>query len=284
MNNADQFDQCLAMASRIVGAYRAEAPPGCDPQNTMYVSAAFMVAGTTVNLIGAHKAAKAQKQQGQMADAIAQINARQQILNASMQLMVAKAQAKLQKRMAEAQFRLRQSEANARFSNAAMIEQTAEARSRVARENIRRKGGEYRRMQGRQRALIGASGIVESTGTPLDLLAETAAQIQMEREEALYTDALERRSLFREADMERLGGRITLAGGALERSSALAEAGLRAAAGHAAYAGAVRESEITRLTGAAQKHSYYAEAKGTLFNGYGNALSNMGSYYLKARG
>jgi hypothetical protein len=198
-----------------------------------------------------------------------------------MQLMIVKAQTKLQKRMAEAQFRLRQSEANAKFANANMIDQTALAQSRVARESIRRKGGEYRRMQGTQRAAIAASGVVESTGTPLDILAETAAQIQLDREDALYTDELNRRSLFREADMERLGGKMALAGATFERSSALAEAGLRAAIGQAEYARGVREAEITRLGGVAQKQEYYGKAQATMFDGISSGLGTLGGLAYK---
>jgi hypothetical protein len=242
-----------------------------------------MVVSTAVGVAGSVASARAQRKQGQMADAMAQYNAHQQMLNAQMQLMVMQAQTKLQKKVAEANFRLRQSEANAMFANATMIERNAEDRSRVAREEIRRKGGENQRMQGTQRALLAASGVVESTGTPLDILAETAAQIQREREDALYTDELGRRSLFREADMERLGGKMALAGATLNRDSALAEAGLRAASGQMAYARDVRESEITRLTGAAKKQNYDAEAQGTLFNGIASGLGDLGSLYFKAK-
>ena len=63
MNKADQFDQCLAIARGIVSGYRAEAPEGCDPQNTMWGVAGFVVgtAGAAVNIAGARKSAKAQR-------------------------------------------------------------------------------------------------------------------------------------------------------------------------------------------------------------------------------
>lgn len=270
MSESDQFDQCLALAERIVKGYREEAPEGCDPQNTW-----FNVAGLAVGVAGAAVSAHGQRKQGQMSDAMAQYNARQQMLNAQMQLMVVQAQTKMQKRMAEANFRMRKAEADAHEANAVSIERTAHAHSRVAREGIRRKGGEDRRAQGEQRAIIAASGIMESTGTPLDILAETAAQIQLNREDALYADELNRRSLFREADMERLGGKMALAGATLNRSSALAEAGLHAAAGMAQYRRGLHEAEIMRLTGSAQRQSANAQSWGTLFSGVSGAL---GSY------
>lgn len=224
-------------------------------------------------LAGAGYSAYSSRQQGKTAEAIAQYNAHQETLNAQMQLMAAEAQAKVQKRIAEAQFRLRQGEANAHFANALTLERTAEVQSRVAREGIRRKATEHDRLRGTQRAMIAKSGLVESTGTPLDILADTAAQIQLERQDALYADELNRRSLFREADLERLGGRLALAGATLDRSSALAEAGLRAATGRMNYRKALRDAELTRLAGAAQRQRYQAAALGTLFNGLESAIS-----------
>jgi hypothetical protein len=150
----------------------------------------------------------------------------------------------------------------------------------LSRETIRREGGEYRKFQGAQRAAIAASGLVKSTGTPLDILADTAAQIQLDREDALYTDELNRRSLFREADMERLGGKMALAGATLNRSSALAEADLGAAAGRAAYQRGLNEAEITRLSGGAQKQSYYGAAQGTLFSGIASGIGTLGRAFI----
>jgi hypothetical protein len=273
MSKAKQFDQCLALAGRIVSAYRAEAPEGCDPQNTFGTIAAVVGAG--VSVAGGIMSYNAQKQQGRTSNMIAQLNSRQAEMNAMMQLLALKAQAKLQKRVAEAQFRMRKSEADARFANARVIEQTAEGQSRVARESIRRKTTEHRRLQGTQRAAIGKSGLTES-GTWLDLLAETAAFIQLAREDSLHEDALNRRSLFHEAEMERFGGKMALAGATMDRSFALAESGLRLAAGQADYRSALREAEILRLSGGAQQQMYRGQAMGSLFSGISGAVGTLG--------
>jgi hypothetical protein len=281
MNNAILFDQCLMMAQDVVRAYRAEVPEGCDPQNSMAVIGGISaVAGAAVGIAGSVASSRAQRMQGQMAQTLAQYNAHQQILNAQMQLMAVKAQEKLQKKIAEANFRLKQSEANASFANAALIERNAEERSRVAREEIRRKGGEGERLRGTQRAQTAANGVVEGAGSSGDVEAKTAELIQLDREDALYADELGRRSLFREADLERLGGKMALAGATLSRDSALAEAGLRAASGQMAYARDLREAEITRLTGAAKKQGYYGEAQGTLFKGIENGIGTLGRSFI----
>lgn len=294
MNKADHFKVCLAMAEAIVARNREDAPTGCDPQNSFAAVAGFFATyGTAITagaaVVGAGAAVtggimqyKAGQAQARSASAMAAYNAHQQELNAKMQLMSMQAQASAQKRMAEAQFRIRQAEANARFANAKSIENTVEGQSRNTRESIRRKASEYERFQGTQRAAIAKSGLVESTGTPLDILAETASTIQLEREDSLYSDELNRRSLFREAELERLGGKLALAGATLDRSSEIAGAGLRSAQGQAEYRSGIRQANITRLTGAAQAQAYQGQSMGNLFSGVAQGAGALGSVNWKA--
>lgn len=237
----------------------------------------WLIAGAVAGIAGAGYGAYSSYQQGKTADAMAQYNAHQQERNAKMQLMSLQAQAAAQKRMAEANFRIKSTEAQARFNNATSIENAVEGQSRGVRQNIKRKASEYERFQGTQRAAIAKSGLVESTGTPLDILAETASTIQLEREDALYADELNRRSLFREAELERLGGKLALAGASLDRSSEIASAGLRSASAQAEYRSGIRQAEITRLTGAAQKQAYQGQAWGTLLSGIGSAAGTYAS-------
>jgi hypothetical protein len=235
------------------------------------------IIGAVAAVAGAGYSAYSSYQQGKTADAMAQYNAHQQEFNAKMQLMGMQAQAAMQKRTAEANFRINSAQAQSKLNNAVSIENQAEGQSRNARESIRRKADEYARFQGTQRATIAKSGLVESTGTPLDILAETAATIQLEREDNLYSDELNRRSLFREAEMERLGGKLAQAGATLDRSSEVAGAGLNAAAGQAAYRSKMRDANITRLSGAAQQQAYQGQAWGTLLSGIGSAAGTYGA-------
>jgi hypothetical protein len=240
----------------------------------------YIVAGAAVvGVAGAGYSAYSSYQQGKTANAMAQYNAHQQEFNAKMQLMGMQAQAAMQKRQAEANFGFRRGEAQAKFSNAVAIENTVEARSRSARESIRRKATEYEGLQAAQRADIGTRGIVESTGTPKDLAAKLAETIQAERENSLYADELDRRSLFREAQLERLGGQFALAGATLNRSSEIAGATLRGAAGQMEYGSRMWDAEIARLSGKAQREAYNGQAWGTLLSGVGSsALSGATSY------
>ena len=46
---------------------------------------------------------------------------------------------------------------------------------------------------------------------PLDLLSETAREIQEDQELGLFENELDRRTLFRESELQRLGGQFALA-------------------------------------------------------------------------
>lgn len=265
------YARCLEQARRIVSTYRARAPHGCDPQNTF----AWTAAAVVVSVIGAGVSAYGQYQAGKQADMIARYNAHQQEFNARTQLMTMQAESNLRRQTADANFRLRQAEAQARFSNAQNLANQAEATSRNARESIRRKAEEQGRFTGAQRARIAASNLVESSGTPLDILAETAGKIQLEREDALHTDEVSRRTLFREADLERLGGQLAIAGATLDRSSELAATAINAASGQAAYRSRLRDAELTRLSGRAQRTAATYQAAGTLISGIGSALGGV---------
>jgi len=238
-------------------------------------------------VVGAGVSAYSAYEQGKTADSIANYNARQNDVNARHQLLAMEAQAAVQRQEAEAKYRLQASQAEALQNNAITLQNQADGESNRAREGMKRKADEYAAAQGTQRAMIAKSGFVESSGTPLDILAETAATIQLEREDALYTDELNRRTLFRQAEMEKLGGRLALAGATLDRSSVLAGAGMAAAAGQMQYRSSLRESEIMRLSGAAAKRAGTLNATGTLISGVAGAYGSyaqMNQYGNRAAG
>lgn len=268
MTDAEQWALCLRRAEDFVKSRRDEA--GGVEAGASYVYLAVMVVTAAVSAYG-------QYQSGKQQQLISDYNAHQQDLNAQMGLMQMQAESETKKRAAEAQFALRQQEANARFNNATSIENSAESQSANARETARRRTEEYGRFVSTQRANIAANGIVEASGTPLDILAETQGKIQLEREDALYADNLNRQTLFREASMERLGGKLALAGATLDRNSSLAGAGLTAAAGQAKYRSDMRASELTRLTGDAALYGAKWQATGTLLSGISSAAGTYAS-------
>ncbi len=237
----------------------------------MAVATTTIIAAMAV--IGAGVGAYSSYQAGQTQKYMADLNAAAQARNAKMQLMGMQAAANVRKQEAEAKFALQASAAQGRFNNAKSIENQALSQDRVDRANARKRAAEAAEMQSTQRANIAASGVAESTGTPLDILAETAAKIQMDREEQKYGTDLQRRTLFREADMERFGGKLALAGATLDRSSGLLEASLGMASARAEYLGNMRQSELTRLSGSYARQAGNLGAAATLFTGASNAFS-----------
>lgn len=233
---------------------------------------AELIVGAIISLVGAGVSAYGQYQSGKTQNAIAQYNAQQQTNNARLQMQAMQAQARIQNAQAAANLRLRTAEANARFQNAKAKEQQALSQDAVNRVNLEKKRDDYARMQGQQRAAIAASGVVESEGSPVDLIAETAAKIQLDLHEQHAANENNRRTLFAEASMERLGGKLALAGATLDYNSAVAEAGLRSAAAQATYLSGTREAEITRLTGGAAARAGSYQAGATLLSGANTAL------------
>lgn len=228
---------------------------------------------------GAGVAAYGQYESGKSAESIANYNAQNQRDQAEMSLLQMQAQSAQMKASAEANLALRTQEANARFQNATMLEDKVKADDSISRLNIRKKAEEYARMQGEQRAAIAGSGIVESSGSPLDLLAETAAKIQADQDADLYANEVARRQTYREADLERLGGNMALAGATLDRNNALAEARLTESAGQISLLSGRREAEITRLTGRAARTEANYNAIGSLISGTGSLIKGVDKAY-----
>jgi hypothetical protein len=226
---------------------------------------------TAATVVGAGVSAYSSYAAGKTSQMIANYNAANQEKNAKLQLMQMQTQANMQKQNAEAQFAMRQQEAQAKFNNATSIENQAEGQDRINRVNLEKRRGELERQQASTRAAIAASGAVESSGTPLDILAETAGIIQRDQEEQHYSDNLQRSQLYREASMERLGGQLALAGATLDQSSNVAAAGLNGVAARSTYLSNMRESTLTRLGGKAAASAGKINAGATLFTGIGTA-------------
>ena len=237
-------------------------------------AAAAAIAGAGVSAYGSY-------QQGKTQDAVAQFNAKQQEQQARQQTMALQTQAAMQKNDAEANFRLREAEAKARMNNAKAMEQNALAQDAVNRENSRKRRTAFERQTSEVRSAIAASGVVESSGTPLDMLAETAALIQQDQEEQHYVGEVQRRTIFAEAAFERLGGKLALQGATLNRDSAVAEAGLRNVAAKGEYLAGMREAEITRLTGKAARAGANYQAGATILSGVSSA-ADMGVRYKRS--
>jgi hypothetical protein len=216
--------------------------------------------GTGVSVYGSY-------QQSQAASAVASANAKIQEKNTAMQVSSLQAQATIARQTATANFELQKNQAAARVSNAASLENRARIQESIDRVNIDKQRDAYQRLAATNRTRVATSGVVESTGTPLSIAAEFAGKVQRQLEDASYGQRLNQQGIYREAAMERLGGKLALAGASLDSYSALAQANLTdASATMTAYTGQ-RQADITRLAGASQAQGLQFQALGNLFSG-----------------
>jgi len=238
---------------------------------------AILIASLAATAIGAGVTAYSQHQAGKTQEAIAAFNAHQQAKQAETNRLQMELTAATQQQQAQANFLLRQQEAAAHYNNAKSLENRALGQDAINRENLIKRRQEFAEMQASQRASLAAAGVSESSGTPLDLLAETAMRIQQDQEEQHYGNEMKRRTLFAEADQERLGGRLAAAGATLDRDSQVTGAALKEAAGRSEYLAGMRQAELTRLTGKAAAQAGDLNAVATLFSSHAEA----GKTYLQ---
>lgn len=128
---------------------------------------------------------------------------------ARQQLAIAKVQQQLAESQANAQFAMEQYEAQVANVNARAIDQERVAGEARSREEIRRTRQDSERQVAEQKAMFAASGVVGTTGTPLQVMADSVLTLEAEAIDQHYLANVDRAKLIYEADMERnRAGRI----------------------------------------------------------------------------
>lgn len=244
-----------------------------------------------VSLVGAGLSAYSSFSQAKTQQRIAQFNYQMELNNAKLQsmsqmaaLQQQQAASQIAMKQAEINFAMAQAEANARQQNASRIRQAAEARSESSREEIRRKRLDFARFQATQRARIAGSGVVEA-GSPLELLAETAGNMQLAIEDLHYQANLDRTQALNEAEMESFGARLMKAGAAsnlsLEKvASKVREGGFTIDAFRIASQerAARTQAGISRMVAFSDAKGQKLAAGGTLLSGFGNFATARNTY------
>lgn len=247
--------------------------------------------GPVLGLVGAGVQFAAQRSAAAATERIAQYNYANQMANARMahmtqmaQVQMIQRQSEIMTRQAEINFNLASHQAQARIRNAQIQRDYAEAQTRRSQENIRRQRDDYTRFKAMQRARIASSGVLETSGSPLELLAETAGQMQLALNEIHYQADLERREQYHRAAFEEFGGKMDLAGAQANLSAGLAEADLRMglsrieeAKATANFQSASRQADINRMVG-------QAEAQGQRYAAWGSLLSGVGGVARQTAG
>lgn len=159
------------------------------------------IAGLVLGAVGTGMSYYSQRSAAETGSRLALLNAQAQTQQVMQEGRIAAAGARLQelrsKKMQEAA-----------YSQATAMRERVEAGSRAAQENIRRQRQEFSSLIARQRAAAGKAGVVPETGSPLELLEDSAEQEALLEAEMRHQDEIARRVGFREADIEQLGGQI----------------------------------------------------------------------------
>lgn len=212
--------------------------------------------GTGLSIQSQNNAAKSQEQLS--------------LLNLQSQRQAAQQQGRLQSMQAQVNAALAAKDQAAANAAAVAIERQAGVVGAVGRENTRRQRLEFAQFIASQRAAAAASGVVDTTGSPLALISDSAKQEQMAAEETLYQVENQQRSLYFDADMQRNAGTVAGMQGLgfrAESAGALGSIGMAEAQARLDYLGA-------RAGATAMRNG----ATASLVGGIGDAVS--GGYNL----
>ena len=191
------------------------------------VSAVAGAVGTGISVVSANNAAKSQEQLA--------------LLNAQAQTQAARQAGRLQSMQAQLNAALAAKDAAAANAAAQSLERQAATVASAGRENTRRQRAEFAVFLARQRASIAKSGVVDTTGSPLALLEDTARESQRAAEDTLFEVENQRRSLFNEATAQRNAGTAAMIQGLgfrAESAGAIGQIGMASAQARLDYLGA----------------------------------------------
>lgn len=253
---------------------------------------AIGAAGLGLKLIGGGLSFLSQRNQASAAADVTRFNASQQASDARMNFMAQNAAieqqglaAEIQQRQAEANYQISLAEASARDRNAKLIAMQAEARTGDSREAIRRKRVEYEKFKASQRSQIAASGVVASEGSPLELLADTAGEMEVSIQE-LHRGADLQRTAGLEAsrmegfaaDLQRSGASSAFASASAASGLAMSRVGLDQAINRSQFGANMAQTNITRMVGMSQSRGMNKAAFGSLLSSAGSAYQGYDQY------
>lgn len=233
-----------------------------------------LLVGTGIQAYSQYSAGQAQARIARYNYAVQSANARLQMVAQQAALSQQRAQSQLALRQAEVNQQMANNEAAQRERNARLIRLNAESKAASSREDIRRKRLEYARFKGTQRNRIAASGVVDTSGSPLELLAETAGQMELAVTEMQNQASLDWNQSHNQAELEDYGARSLRAGASaqfgIERAaSKIREVGfdMDAASIRSGYRAEMADANIRRMVGFNNASGQKMAAAGTLIGG-----------------
>jgi hypothetical protein len=186
-----------------------------DPLTIAVVGA--QVGSSLLSFFGQQSAADSADQAANYNRAIEEQNAQLAKYSGLYQTSIAKTQSEIAKIAAESSYSLQMLNAGQLETDANRAVAEAEVNARIrendaakiemeAREGGRRMREENARIMGATRAAYGKSGVVTSSGSPLNVMAESAGKLQLAVADMFYQADAERTSAFRDASLARYEG------------------------------------------------------------------------------
>lgn len=126
--------------------------------------------------------------------------------------------------------------------NARLREQEAADAQRDATERAAQQREANRRFIGAQRARGGASGVIQDTGSPLEVLADNAQNLEMAALETERTGNIQAGQLRQQAIFDRFGAKSVRRGANYASAGAILGGASQAVGAYGGYAGAGRSS------------------------------------------
>jgi hypothetical protein len=237
---------------------------------------------TTAAVVGgvasAGVAAYGQYSAGREASGVANANATQQMFGGRLEAGHARIQA-LQK-FYQSQSNALELSTSARIgrANAKNLRRTARAEGDYTRENIRRQRIMNDHFLGAQRARYGVSGVGVNTGTPVAVLAETAAAMELEVQDMVQASENRARNLYTQANQADFGARRDEIAARSERKLGQLSFDYDTYVAGLNLGFANQRASITRQVGAARAKAYRNEAIGTAISGAAKAYGQYQDY------
>ncbi len=188
------------------------------------------------------------------------------LLNAQAQTQTARQTGQVNQMQAAINATLAEKDEAAARANAAMLDTQAETASSASREATRRAREEAARVLAAQRAAIAKSGFVDTTGSPLLLLADTAGKTQQQADNLRFEDEESRRALFRESALTRNQAILAGINATGQRASGLAAAQLATAE--------AAKAKLELYSQRAAASAARTQAVGGLFTAFGGLASD----------
>ena len=239
--------------------------------------------GGGLDILGDFSAADQYRQTADLNYQIATTNAKGELDASLTALKIGGLRNRIGMDAARTNLRLTLADAEARERNAQRLQSFAEMRTTQGREAIRRARRNFDALKGKQMAAIASSGVTAS-GSPLEVMADSAREAATALADMWDETSLERAEIQDRAAMERFGAAQTRIGaraefGLARRSSRIdrTTAKLARLTAHSQYRSALFSAQAEKAMGYSAASVSTASGIGGIFAGSANLFSTLRS-------